>query len=463
MAAWRRQAWIIGSLAAASALLALGYLMLLGRMWQRQARDLLAIEQSHVSLREVHQIADIGTVSYALHSGRWTSSDLFDGIAGIDSSYPRDRRHLLRLLGRREQLAIRRQVRICLASGAPFDRDRMLIERADGQYRWVHARGKVCIDANRVATLVCTIQDITERKHAEDEIRRLAYYDCLTELPNRRALLDRLGAMMITTMQRARHGALLLIDLDHFKVLNETQGHDRGDLLLRAVASRLRAGVRSGDTVARLGGDEFAVLLDELSGDPAAARSQAAAMAEALRTALATVFDLDGFAYSGSPSIGITLFTGDALAIGELTKRADTAMYQAKAAGRNAVRFFDPAMHAVLAERTALENDLRQSLDDGDFVLHYQVQVDRAGRACSAAALAASAPRHGVARGVHPAGGGIGLDPAARPVGAAHGLPPAGALGAGAAHPRAEPGGECQCASVQRARLRQAGAGGAGR
>jgi diguanylate cyclase (GGDEF)-like protein len=219
------------------------------------------------------------------------------------------------------------------------------------------------------------------RRQARDlyAIRRLAYYDALTELPNRRLMLDRLAAAMKGNGARGRHGALLLIDLDHFKLLNDTHGHERGDLLLRQVAGRLQACVGSSDTVARIGGDEFVVLVWDLPGDVDAARLQAAALGEKVHRTLCASFDLDGFQHATSPSVGITLFAGRELGVEELLKRADTAMYQAKAAGRNTVRFFDPAMQAAVAERMALESDLRDALALGQFLLHYQAQVDALG------------------------------------------------------------------------------------
>ena len=377
---------VVAGLASACSLLALGLLLMVNRAWQRQRRDLQLIEQGHLSLHEAHEIADIGSISVELDTGRWSSSDIFDLIAGIDAGYPRERAHLMRLLGARQQATIRRCVNMAVATREPVELAQLVIQRPDGAQRWVHVRGKVRVDGEAV-TLVCTVQDITERKHAEDEIRRLAYYDSLTGLPNRRLLLDRLGAAMADNQGRARHGALLLIDLDHFRVLNETQGHNRGDQLLTAVAQRLCGVVQGDASVARLGGDEFAVLVANLASDPELARCQAAAMAELLRAALSAPFDLGGFIYRGSPSIGITLFAGQTLEIGELAKRVDTAMYQAKAAGRNAVRFFDPAMQAVAEQRLAMEQDLRQSLADGDFELHYQVQVDGGGQARGAEVL----------------------------------------------------------------------------
>jgi diguanylate cyclase (GGDEF)-like protein len=206
-------------------------------------------------------------------------------------------------------------------------------------------------------------------------IERLAYYDALTGLPNRRLMHDRL----VAAMGHAGVHALMLIDLDHFKNLNDVQGHARGDQLLQAVAGRLVGQVRRDDTVARMGGDEFALLLLGMGENEEQARMRAAAFGETVRHALCQRFDLDGHQYASTPSVGITLFCGAQFSADELTKRADTAMYQVKANGRNGVRFFDPAMQAALTARLALEQDLQRAVQARQLVLHFQPQVDANG------------------------------------------------------------------------------------
>ncbi|HEY0064692.1 MAG TPA: EAL domain-containing protein [Telluria sp.] len=387
MAGWMRQVWIISGLTGAFIALSLGFLIVARQAARRRARDRHAIEQSHESLRDAQQIADIGSMRYAFASGRWTSSAMFDQLAGIGPDYPRDLAHLLLFLGRLERVAISRYLRSALQRRMPFDSKEFMIRRQDGQQRWVHARGKVCVDEAGAETMVCTVQDITERKRAQDEISRLAWFDELTGLPNRRLLLERLAAAMDAGNGQAAHGALLLIDLDHFKILNDTQGHERGDLLLKAVAQRLSGCMGGQERVARMGGDEFAVLAGDLPADAQAAHAQVAALAETVRAALSGNYEIDGAQYASSPSIGITLFCGHALSVDELVQRADTAMYQAKAAGRNTLRFFDPATQAAVAARLALEHDLRLALDEQQFLLHFQVQVDATARARGAEVL----------------------------------------------------------------------------
>ncbi len=229
--------------------------------------------------------------------------------------------------------------------------------------------------------------DITERKAAEDEVRSLAFYDPLTRLPNRRLLLDRLDHALASSGRSGREGALLFIDLDNFKTLNDTLGHDFGDLLLQQVAARLQGCVREGDTVARLGGDEFVVMLEDLSAEAAAAAAQTEAIGEKILVSLNRPYQLDTHEYRSTPSIGATLFNDHEKAIDELLKQADIAMYQSKKAGRNTLRFFDPMMQDSVNVRAALEGELRKALENRQFHLYYQVQVDDEHRALGAEAL----------------------------------------------------------------------------
>jgi diguanylate cyclase (GGDEF)-like protein len=218
--------------------------------------------------------------------------------------------------------------------------------------------------------------DITARKQAEQQIRNLAYVDPLTGLPNRRMLLDRLTQAFATSARHGSHGAVFFIDLDHFKALNDTLGHDHGDLLLVEVARRLLACVRGEDTVARIGGDEFVVMAVSLAADEKAAAAQAALVGEKLLKAISQPYLLGVHPHRLTPSIGVSLFHGRELAHGEVIKRADVAMYQAKAAGRGTLRFFDPDMQHAMASRQALEADLRVAVEAGQLRLHFQGQID---------------------------------------------------------------------------------------
>ena len=239
----------------------------------------------------------------------------------------------------------------------------------------------------RVTGVLGVCRDITDRKRAEQEIERLAFYDALTGLPNRRLLLDRLQRSIAACQRSKNQGALLFIDLDNFKDLNDTLGHDMGDQLLAQVATRLVGSVREADTVARFGGDEFVVMLDNLNADLTEAATQAETVAEKLLASLNQPFELDGGQHYSTPSIGITLFGDTRLTVDELLKRADLAMYQAKAAGRNTQRFFDPDMQAAVNARSNLEADLRQGLARGELLVHYQPVVDHHATLMGAEAL----------------------------------------------------------------------------
>jgi diguanylate cyclase (GGDEF)-like protein/PAS domain S-box-containing protein len=242
-------------------------------------------------------------------------------------------------------------------------------------------------DDARVLRYIAIAADITASKKAENEINSLAFYDPLTDLPNRRLLLDRLRQAVSSSSRSSKHGALLFIDLDNFKTLNDTLGHDTGDQLLRQVAQRLTHCVRDGDTVARLGGDEFVVMLQDLSGDAILAASQAEVVSEKILKQCGQPYQIGGAMHHSTLSIGIALFANNTEGIDELMKRADLAMYQAKAAGRNSLRFYDPDMQATIMLRVALEADLMEAVRKSEFQLYYQTQVDAEGRVTGVEAL----------------------------------------------------------------------------
>jgi len=238
-----------------------------------------------------------------------------------------------------------------------------------------------------ITHFVATHSDITLSKTAEIEIKNLAFFDPLTHLPNRRLLLDRLTQSLVYSARHGTAGALLFIDLDNFKVLNDTLGHDIGDLLLQQVAQRLTACVREGDTVARLGGDEFLIMLEDLSRQVPEAAAQAKVIAEKILCSLNLPYQLGAHEFRCSCSIGVALFNDHELPQDELLKHADIAMYQAKKAGRNTLRFYDPQMQANIMQRVALENQLRVALEERQLRLFYQVQVNSAGQGLGAEAL----------------------------------------------------------------------------
>ncbi len=271
-----------------------------------------------------------------------------------------------------------------------------LLEVPAGE-RWFEGRTAVLNTRGAEPGQVAWVSvDITERKQAEARIEQLAYYDALTGLPNRRLLMDRLQHEVTVARRHHHHGALLFLDLDYFKTLNDALGHETGDALLREAAARLRASLREEDTVARLGGDEFTVLLPRLGSTMEEAAAQAGVVADKLRQRIAEPFDLSGHGYRTSISVGITLFPADDIRAEDLLRQADAAMYLSKSAGRNAVSFYRPELQHMAERRLELENALRDALAGEAFHLHYQPQVDAGGRLRGVEVLVRwEHPRHG--------------------------------------------------------------------
>ncbi len=257
---------------------------------------------------------------------------------------------------------------------------------ADGTMRDVEVHSTP-ISRNGRPMLFSIIHDITDRKRALEKIEELAFFDTLTHLPNRTLLVDRLKQAMTIGNRNKTFGAVLFIDLDQFKTLNDTFGHDKGDLLLQQVAQRLVECVRQGDTVARLGGDEFVIVLSNLSESLEDAASQTEAVGKKVLAALNQKYRLDDLDHRSTASIGATLFLGLETSIDDLLKQADLAMYKSKDTGRNALRFFDPHMQVVVMERAQLEVELRHAIQENQFLLHYQPQVVDGGRVTGAEAL----------------------------------------------------------------------------
>jgi diguanylate cyclase (GGDEF)-like protein len=234
---------------------------------------------------------------------------------------------------------------------------------------------------------VASFIDISERKAAEDHIQLLAFYDPLTQLPNRSLLHDRLTTALVSSERHRRHAALLFIDLDNFKTLNDSMGHDVGDLLLREAAQRLRLSVRASDTVARLGGDEFIVLLEDLAYDVNDAIRQIDHIGRQILHRLGQPYEFVSVVHHCTASIGAVPFRDHGWTVDSVLKAADLAMYKAKEAGKNVLCFFDPAMQTEVEQRAILEREMRDALAQRQFILHYQPQVDRDGRLLGAEAL----------------------------------------------------------------------------
>jgi diguanylate cyclase (GGDEF)-like protein/PAS domain S-box-containing protein len=248
--------------------------------------------------------------------------------------------------------------------------------RKDGMIypEWLNISAVNSADGS-VSHYVASFADLTGIKAASEEIHRLAYYDPLTQLPNRRLFQEQLSKALTVSARSRKYGALLFIDLDNFKSLNEALGHEMGDLLLKQVAERLVCSIRKGDTVARQGGDEFVVMLEELSQNPKKAAIQAEEVGGKILDSLNQIYYIDNYEYHSTPSIGITLFHDHLETVDELLKRADIAMYAAKATGRNTLRFFDPEMQFAVTARAALEADLHRALEENQFRLYFQLQA----------------------------------------------------------------------------------------
>ncbi len=268
-------------------------------------------------------------------------------------------------------------------------RDFQLLRRdRQGRDYWVSVSGTPIFDAQGVFRGYRGVgRDITAEKLAADQIHALAFYDALTELPNRRLLIEQLKKALVTHARNHRQFALLFIDLDNFKTLNDTLGHETGDLLLRDVARRLLACVREADSVARLGGDEFVVMLEDLSEELGEAAAQAELVGHKILAAFSTPYVLGAREYRSTPSIGITLLAQGNQGVEDLLKQADLAMYQAKAAGRNTMRQFDQGMQAAVDARVAIESDLREGLSGSQMLLHFQPIVRSDGIVTGAEAL----------------------------------------------------------------------------
>lgn len=262
------------------------------------------------------------------------------------------------------------------------------ITREDGSFSevlWFHSM--LAVGMTETPTYLSVGMDITERRKNEARIHNLAFYDPLSKLPNRRMLTDCMHHAMTSSALNKNRCALVFIDLDHFKIINDSQGQEIGDHLLIEMAKRLCDNVREFDTVAHLGGDEFVVLLEELNQDVEFAAAQASLFSEKLRAAINQPCLLQDFTFHITCSVGISLFSGEGVSADELLRHANIAMSHAKTSGRNTLRFFDPAMQTRLATRTTLEADLRLALSHNQFQLFYQIQMNAAGQPLGAEAL----------------------------------------------------------------------------
>ncbi len=352
---------------------------------RRRSQEQLQLLQTSIS-----RLNDIVLIAEAGQDGAEPRivfvNDAFQRLTGYTDAEVMGRTPRL-LQGPLTQLRELDRIQAALREPRPV-RTELTVYKKNGAQFWLELE-IVPVDQHQVGLThwVAVGRDITTRKATDDEIEHLAFYDTLTELPNRQLLMERLTSALSTSSAGNGLGALMFIDLDHFKVLNDTLGHAKGDLLLQKVAARLSACVRRKDTVARLGGDEFVVMLDDLSDNSVTALAKTRVVGQKILDALSEPYELSGHQYHGTCSVGVTLFHAGQGSIGDLLKQADLAMYQAKATGRNALCFFDPAMQAAATANAALNTELRHGLHSHEFVLHYQPQVGRDDRMIGVEAL----------------------------------------------------------------------------
>jgi len=357
------------------------------------------LKTSERLLKESQSIAGLGTYALNISTGMWTSSEVLDSLFGIDENYVRSIEGWADLIHPDDRAMMSQYfLEHVVERKEMFDKNYRILRRSDGAVRWVHGLGKLELSADGIPLeMHGTIQDTTERHAKEDQIKDLAFSDALTHLPNRRFLMDRIEKVMGNSLRRHTQGALLMVDLDNFKTLNDTQGHHQGDLVLVEVARRLTGCVREGDTVARLGGDEFVVLLEDLSEKVEDAATQAKQVGDKILLALDKPYRLDKTTHRSTASIGITLFGDTSESLDDSLGRADLAMYQAKLEGHNTLRFFDPQMQVSVNARATLETELRQAWQENQFTLHYQPQVNATRRVMGAEVLLRwPHPQHGM-------------------------------------------------------------------
>lgn len=352
-------------------------------------RAVEALRRSEARLSQVLAVIGEGIWDWDIFAGSVHVNARWLAIMGLpETGLQRSVEDFKRMLHPADRSRVLQRLEHCLRGEAPYACEfRML--RADGSEIWVEDRGEVVErDAQgRALRMIGSLTDISARKQAEQQAQFVAYFDPLTALPNRRLLEERLSRALEAAATDGSVGALLMLDLDDFRRVNESRGHSVGDRLLQAVAIRLGALLRGGDTLARPGGDEFLLLLPSLSTDPEAARDMVAGVLVRLREALDEPIEIDGQRCSTGVSFGITFYPGAGGSAADLLREADTALYLAKSAGRGQAVRYDAAMSGQLSQRMQLELDLREALKHGQFVLHAQSEVHADGSVAGAELL----------------------------------------------------------------------------
>ncbi len=309
-------------------------------------------------------------------------------ILGIDpASFTGAEKEFFRVVHADDREMVKSRLAETIEQNVPYESEFRVIW-PDGSIHHIASRGRLVQDEQGLPLRINGIAfDVSDWKEAQSKIHSLAFYDPLTGLPNRRLLMDRLQHALASSVRNGKTGAILFVDLDNFKTINDTVGHALGDLLLQQVAARLASCVREEDTVARIGGDEFVIMLEGLGESESEAATHAESIGIKILGILGKPYQISLQEYRSTSSIGITLFNARQRTTDELLKQADIAMYQAKKSGRNMLRFFDAQMQKIITERAALEGELRQALENRQFELYYQIQVDKDQQPIGAEAL----------------------------------------------------------------------------
>ncbi|MBI1905146.1 MAG: EAL domain-containing protein [Rhodocyclales bacterium] len=361
----------------------------------------LALEQGRQRLAWILEGSDVGTWEWDIAGGVFSINDRWAAMLGytLEELGPLTTAAWRSLIHPDDSDTCIERLRQHFAGQVDYYEVEYRMRHKNGGWQWVLMRGQVLSHAeDGEPELMCGTQmDIARRKSAEAHAAHLAYYDELTGLPNRRMLFEKLRHAQASSSRSNHIGALLFIDLDNFKNLNDTLGHDYGDLLLMEVGARLQRVVRAGDTVARLGGDEFVLLFEELSANEDEALVNAQRVVQKVLATLSVSCKLNQFDYHITPSIGVTLFRDGSESAETLMKNADLAMYQAKAAGKGTYCFFDPAMQATAERRRYIEVELRRAQELGQLALAYQPILDVTGKVVAVEALVRwRHPEHGM-------------------------------------------------------------------
>ncbi len=347
-----------------------------------------SLREQEALLSNSQQLAKVGYFVYDTQRQQFRTSPVLNDILGLRPDDPRNLQNWITSVHpeHRERIRLLHDER--QHGHSAIEMTYPIVRILDGGVRWVRSHSQMERDTQgNLLSWFGNIQDITEHKEAEDKIHALAFYDPLTQLANRRLLQERLQQALLASNRSQNHGVLMMLDLDNFKSINDTRGHALGDELLVEVAKRISSSVREVDSVARIGGDEFIVVVENLGHDKRQAAEQAKQIAEKIRLALNLPYQLSSLHVHSSTSIGITLFHALDTDHQALMRQADLALYQAKDAGRNVIRFFEASMQEAVEHRASREAGLRGAIAKHELVLYFQPQVDQTGRIMGAEAL----------------------------------------------------------------------------